>query len=308
MVRNTLLATLLTAMVAVASFPLNAQARDGTHATASSAQPAPPVTKRGYVAVNGVNYHYQIRGKGTPVLLLHGGLLHTELFGPTLTMLARNHQVIGVDLQGHGRTALGERAISPIDMGDDMATIVKQLGHEQVDVVGYSFGGAVALRVAAQHPQRVRRLVLISAGYAQNGFYPEMLAMQAQVDATMADAMKDSPMYKSYAAIAPRPQDFPRLLDQMGAYMRKTYDWSEDVKRLAMPVMLIYGDSDMFRPEHEVAFYQLLGGGLKDAGWAREHMSRNRLAILPDLTHYEAGASPRVAATALTFLRGKGAR
>lgn len=307
MIRNALLATLLTAMIAVASFPLNVQAQDSARATASGAQQVPPVTKRGYVAVNGVNYHYQIRGKGKPVLLLHGGLLHTELFGPTLTMLARSHQVIGVDLQGHGRTALGERTIDPIDMGDDMAAIVKQLGLEQVDVVGYSFGGAVALRFAVQHPQRVRRLVLISAGYAQNGFYPEMLAMQAQVDATMADAMKDSPMYKSYAAIAPRPQDFPRLLDQMGAYMRKAYDWSEDVKQLAMPVLLIYGDSDMFRPEHEVAFYQLLGGGLKDAGWAREHMSRNRLAILPDLTHYEAGASPRVAATALIFLHGKDA-
>jgi hypothetical protein len=72
-----------------------------------------------------------------------------------------------------------------------------------------------------------------------------------------------------------------------------------------MPVMLVYGDSDMFRPEHIVKFYQLLGGGLKDAGWMREHMSRNRLAILPDITHYEMFFSPELARTALPFLDGK---
>ena len=128
--------------------------------------------------------------------------------------------------------------------------------------------------------------------------------MQAQVGAGMAEMMKDTPMYKSYVAVAPNPEDFPKLLDRMGAFMRKPYNWAEDVKTLKMPVMLVFGDSDMFRPEHIVEFYQLLGGGLKDAGWMREHMSKNRLAILPDLTHYEIFASPR-SHTALPFLDGK---
>ena len=141
-----------------------------------------------------------------------------------------------------------------------------------------------AALMAAQHPAMVRRLVLASCPFSQDGFYPEMLPQQAAVSAAMAEQMKETPMYKSYVAIAPHPEDFPKLLDKMGAYMRKSYDWSADVKKLTMPVMLIYGDSDMFRPEHEVKFYQLLGGGLKDAGWNRESMPRNRLAILPDLT------------------------
>jgi pimeloyl-ACP methyl ester carboxylesterase len=122
----------------------------------------------------------------------------------------------------------------------------------------------------------------------------------------MADAMKETPMYKSYVAIAPHPEDFPKLLDRMGAYMRKSYDWSADIKKLTMPVMLIYGDSDMYRPEHIVKFYQLLGGGLKDAGWQREHMSENRLAILPNITHYEIGLAPQMVDTALPFLNGEG--
>jgi pimeloyl-ACP methyl ester carboxylesterase len=239
-------------------------------------------------------------------LLLHGGLGQIEMFGPNLTQLAQSRQVIGVDLQGHGRTPLGDRALSLVDMGNDMAGVLKKLGCDKVDVLGYSMGGGVAFQFAAQHPEMVRRLALVSTPYSQDGFYPEMLPQQAALGAAMAEQMKETPMYKSYVAIAPHPEEFPKLLDQMGAYMRKPYDWSADVKKLTMPVMLIYGDSDMFRPEHEVKFYQLLGGGLKDAGWQREHMSRNRLAILPNLTHYEMGLAPQMVETVLPFLNGEG--
>jgi pimeloyl-ACP methyl ester carboxylesterase len=266
----------------------------------------PKLAKSGHAVVNGVNYYYAVYGKGEPLLLLHGGLGQIEMFGPNLAKLAQSRQVIGVDLQGHGRTPLGDREISLVDIGNDMAGVMKKLGYDRVDVLGYSMGGGVAFQFAAQHPEMVRRLVLVSTPYSQDGFYPEMLPQQAALSAAMAEQMKETPMYKSYVAIAPHPEEFPKLLDQMGAYMRKPYDWSADVKKLTMPVMLIYGDSDMFRPEHEVKFYQLLGGGLKDAGWQREHMSQNRLAILPNLTHYEMGLAPQLVDTALPFLSGQG--
>ncbi|TIU92489.1 MAG: alpha/beta hydrolase, partial [Mesorhizobium sp.] len=117
--------------------------------------------------------------------------------------------------------------------------------------------------------------------------------------------MKDTPMYKSYVAVAPHPQDFPKLLDQLGAHMRKDYDYSADVPKLKMPVMLVFGDSDMYRPEHEIKFYQMLGGGLKDAGWMRENLSQNRLAILPNRTHYDVFFAPELTAVTLPFLNGE---
>lgn len=125
------------------------------------------------------------------------------------------------------------------------------------------------------------------------------------VSAAAAPMMTNTPMYQSYKAVAPKVEDFPRLLDALGAFMRQPYDWSAEVAKLKMPVMLVFGDADMIRPEHEVKFYQLLGGGLKDAGWNRENMPRNRLAILPDVTHYEMFASPRLAETILPFLDGQ---
>lgn len=266
-------------------------------------QTAPPEpTKSGHAAVNGVNYYYAVYGTGEPLLLLHGGMYQIEMFGSNLTELAQSRQVIGVDLQGHGRTPLGDREISLVDIGNDVAGVLKRLGYDKVDVLGYSMGGGVAFQLSVQHPEMVRRLVLVSTPYAQDGFYPEMLPQQAAMSAAMANQMKETPIYRSYAAVAPHPEEFPKLLDKMGAYMRKPYDWSAEVKKLTMPVMLIYGDSDMFRPEHIVRFYQLLGGGLKDAGWQREHMSQNRLAILPGITHYEMGVAPQMVDAALSFL------
>jgi pimeloyl-ACP methyl ester carboxylesterase len=261
--------------------------------------------KTGHLSINGLRYYFEIHGAGEPLLLLHGGLGSIDMFGPVLPELSEHRKVIAVDLHGHGRTELGDRPLSILAMGDDMAALVKALGHPQLDVLGYSMGGEVALRMAVQHPDAVRRLALVSTGYAQDGFYPEMLPQQAQVGAAMAEAMKDTPMYKSYAAVAPKPEDFPRLLDQMGAWMRQPYDWSSEVAKLKMPVMLVYGDSDMYRLEHVVKFYQLLGGGLKDAGWMREHLSQNRLAILPNRTHYDVFFAPQLAATVLPFLAGE---
>jgi pimeloyl-ACP methyl ester carboxylesterase len=267
---------------------------------------SPMTTKTGHVAVNGVRYYYEIHGQGAPLLLLHGGLGSIDMFRPSLLpALAQTHQVIAVDLEGHGRTQLGDRPLSLVDQGDDMVHVLDALGVEQADVMGYSLGGGVAFQLAVQHPERVRRLVLVSMSYTRAGFYPEMLPMQEAIGAHMLAMMKPTPMYQSYVAVAPDPDEFPELLDRMGEYMRKDYDWTAEVKRLAatdVSVLLVYGDHDMFRPEHEIAFFQLLGGGQRDAGWQREHMSRHRLAILPNVTHYDMFTSPQLAPAALAFL------
>jgi pimeloyl-ACP methyl ester carboxylesterase len=294
----------LVANTAAAALTLTAVAayKEKPVAEVQTAKPAP--AKSGRVEANGINYYYELHGKGEPLLLLHGGLGSIDMFGPILPALARNREVIGVDLHGHGRTPLGDRAIDLVDIGNDLAVVLKTLGYSQVDVFGYSFGGGAGLRLAVQHPALVRRLVVASAPFAQDGFYPEMLPLQAAVGAAMAESMQATPMYQSYVAVAPNPKDFPRLLDRMGELMRRPYNWATDVRGLKMPVMLVFGDSDMVRPQHVVEFYQLLGGGLKDAGWMRENMSPNRLAILPDVTHYELFTAPALTETVLPFLNG----
>jgi len=296
------------AALAVLAPPGIAQAQRAKAEKSAESATEPTPTKSGRVQANGVDYYYEIHGQGEPLMLLHGGLGSIDMFGPLLPVLSQGREVIAVDLHGHGRTQLGNRKINLIDIGDDLAVILKELGYEQVDVLGYSFGAGAGFRFAVQHPEKVRRLALVSGGFAQEGFYPELLPMQAQVGAAMAEQMKGTPMHQSYMAVAPDPNEFPKLLDNMGELMRTPYNWAEDVSKLKMPVMLVYGDSDMYRLEHVVEFYHLLGGGQKDAGWQREHMSQNRLAIPPGLTHYEIFLAPALTATVLPFLNNEMAK
>jgi pimeloyl-ACP methyl ester carboxylesterase len=136
----------------------------------------PKPSKSGHAAVNGVNYYYAVYGTGEPLLLLHGGLGQIEMFGPNLTKLAQSRQVIGVDLQVHGRTSLGDRDISLVDMGNDMAGVLKKLGYDKVDVLGYSTGGGVAFQFAGQHPEMVRRLAILpSITHSEMGVAPQFI-------------------------------------------------------------------------------------------------------------------------------------
>jgi pimeloyl-ACP methyl ester carboxylesterase len=273
---------------------------------AAAALPSPGAeAKTGYAKANGINYYYEVSGQGDPLLLLHGGLGSIDMFRPILPALAANRTVIAVDLQGHGRTLLGDRPFDLRAMGDDMSVLLQQLGYSKVDVLGYSFGGGVAFTLAARHPENVRRAAIVSAGFSDEGFYPGIREQQKQVGAASAEYMKDTPMYKGYVAVAPKPDDFPRLLQAIGDLMRKPYNFSEEAKKLSVPTMLVFGDSDMYRPEHIVQFYQLLGGGLQDAGWQRETMAKNRLAIIPDATHYDLFFSPQLLPTVLPFLDGR---
>jgi pimeloyl-ACP methyl ester carboxylesterase len=257
-----------------------------------------------YAEVNGINLYFETHGTGRPMILLHGGLGSGEMFGPILPALAEHHQVIAVDLQGHGRTADIDRPIDLWFMAEDIAALIDHLGLNKPDVVGYSLGGGVALRLAARHPDKVGRLVAASAYIRRDAVYPDILAQQGQVNAAAAEFMKDTPMYELYQRVAPRPEDFPRLLDKIGETMMQDFDLSEDVRSLQVPTLIVAGDADMAPPSHFVEMFNLLDGGLRDGGWMGEGRPKggHALAILPGLTHYSIFSSPLFAAAALDFL------
>jgi pimeloyl-ACP methyl ester carboxylesterase len=257
-----------------------------------------------YAEVNGINLYFETLGTGRPLILLHGGLGSGEMFGPILPALAEQHQVIAVDLQGHGRTADIDRPIDIRLMADDIAALIDHLGLDKPDVVGYSLGGGVAFFTAVKYPEKVGRLVMTSANIRRDAIPAEMLAQQAQVNAAAAEFMKDTPMYKLYQQVAPRPEDFPRLLDKLGESMAQDFDYTEEVRSLQVPTMIVAADADMAPPSHYVEMFKLLDGGLRDGGWMGEGRPKggHALAILPGLTHYNMAHSPLFAAATLAFL------
>jgi pimeloyl-ACP methyl ester carboxylesterase len=257
-----------------------------------------------YAQVNGVNMYYETHGAGRPLILLHGGLGSGEMFGPIIPTLAEHHQVIIPDLQGHGRTADIDRPIDVRLMADDIAALIDHLGLDRPDVVGYSLGGGVALLTAIKYPGKVGRLVSASANIRRSAIYPEMLGQQGQVSAAAAEFMKDTPMYELYHRIAPRPEDFGRLLDKIGAAMAVDFDFTEEVRGLQVPTLIAAADADMAPPSHYVEVFGLLDGGVRDGGWMAEGRPKggHALAILPGLTHYNMFLSPLFAAVALAFL------
>ena len=273
-------------------------------ATTSSGLPTP--TASGLASVNGIELAWQSFGEGGPVplVLLHGGFGSVEMFGPNVAALAATRRVIGVDLRSHGRSPAANRPMAFTAMADDVAAVLDGLGLGPVDLLGFSLGGEVALRTAIQHPDRIRRLALVSTVARRSGWHPEMSAGMDAMGPEIAPMMLQTPLGATYTAIAPNPADWPVLVGQLTTLLKDDYDWTAEVRGLQPPTILVAGDADGLPPSHAVEFFELLGGGLRDGSWDRSGMTRHRLAILPGLTHYDINVAPALVAAVTPFLDG----
>lgn len=298
MLRRTFL-SLTAALAPLMALPAFAQQTDPSTQGAAML-PAP--SKSGYAPVNGVEVYYAIYGEGDPLVLLHGGLANIDMFGPNVALLAQGRQVIAIDLQGHGHTLPFDRPMSYEAMADDVAGVIRYLGFEKADIMGYSLGGGTALRVAIQHPELVDRLVVVSAPYAWAGWHDYNQQGMRSMTPDMAEGMKGSPLYESYAAVAPDVNNFPVLIGQVAAMMQHDFDWSAAVEQIKAPTLLIYGDWDAVRTSHIASFFELLGGGQQDALWDGSGMNANRLAIIPNATHYNIFNDTRPGEATIAFL------
>jgi len=254
--------------------------------------------------VNGIELGYEFFGAGEPLILLHGGFGTIEMFGPNLELLAAGRQVVGVDLQSHGRSPAADRPMRFEAMADDVAELISGLGLERAAIMGFSLGGGVALRIGIQHPEVVDRLVLVSTPFKRSGWYPELTAGMDAMGPEAVEFLRQTPLYEGYARVAPNVDDWPKLVEQVAEALKVDYDWSSEIPGLRMPVMIVAGDADGLPPSHVVEFFELLGGGKRDANWDRSGMTPHRLAILPGVTHYDINVAPSLSWAVVPFLDG----
>jgi pimeloyl-ACP methyl ester carboxylesterase len=234
----------------------------------------------GYAPVNGLKMYYEVHGSGDPVVLLHGSFMTiSNNWTGWIGELAKTRKVIAVEMQGHGRTADIKRDFSYENLAADVAELLDHLKIPRADLIGYSMGGGVAMQCAIRHPEKVRKVVSISAVFRRDGFVKEALDAFPQLT---AEAFKGSPIEAEYKKLSPTPDELPSFVKRVIA-MEKPYDFGADkLKATKAPMFFIHGDADGVRLEHIAEMFRLKGDEIH--GDLRPR-SASRLAILPDTTH-----------------------
>src|SRR5579871_4166095 len=245
---------------------------------AVSAQQKPTT---GYAPVNGLKMYFEVHGSGEPVVLLHGAFMTiTNNWTGWTGELSKTRKVIAVEMQGHGRTADVPRDITCENLADDVTTLLEQLKIPRADLIGYSMGGTVAMQCAIRHPDKVRKVVVISSVFRRDGMVKEALDALPKLT---ADAFKGSPIETEYKKLSPTPDDFPNFVKRLLAANSKGHDLGADkLKATKAPMFFIHGDADGVRLEHVAEMFRLKGGGVHGDMRPR---SASRLAVLPNATH-----------------------
>ena len=228
----------------------------------------------GYVDVNDVHMYYEVYGEGSPLVLLHGGMMTIDLdFAALLPALVARHTVIGVELQGHGRTADSGRPITPAALASDVVGLLDHLGIDRAHVLGHSLGGAVALELAVSHPDRVRSVVPMSIVVRPDGQHEELADPSKHATSTRMPTAQDfADMTDAYKRLSPHPDHFDDFLAMLSGVASQLEGWSdEQLAGVTAPTLLMIGDRDFTTVEHGAVMLELIPG--------------SQLAVLPGTTH-----------------------
>ena len=246
-------------------------------------------TSTGYADVDSVRISYQVYGDmtsgATPLLVLHGTFQSAEAMVPLAEPFTATRPVIAIDQRGHGRTGDAPGPVTYERLADDAAGVLEALHVPVADVLGYSMGGTAAIGMAVRHPDRVGKLVVLSAPWHRGGWYPGVLQAMGQMT---PEAFDGSPLQAEYERLSPTPDAFPTLVEAMRDMEGRPYGWPEDeVRAIAAPTMIVLGDTDGVEMEHAMALFRLRGGADPDlaaSGFLTES-PRARLAVLPATSH-----------------------
>lgn len=236
----------------------------------------------GYAPVNGLKIYYEIRGQGEPVVMLHGAFMAISGdWYEWISEIAKTRKVIAIEMQGHGRTGDIKRDMTYENLSDDVAGLLDHLKIDRADIIGYSLGGGVAMQTAIRHPNKVRKVVSISAVLRRDGWVKEGVDAIAGLT---AEVFKGSPMETEFKRLSPTPNEFPTFVKNIAAMASKPYDFGADkLKATKAPFFFIHGDADGVRFDHIAEMYRLKGGG--DIHGDMRPRVESRLAIIPDATH-----------------------
>jgi pimeloyl-ACP methyl ester carboxylesterase len=239
--------------------------------------------------INGLQMYYEVHGEsGEPLVLLHGAYMTIPAnWTAIIPTLAETHQVIALELQAHGRTTDRDTPITYEGMADDVAALLDHLGVEKAAVFGYSMGASTAIQVAVRHPEKVTRLVVASGGIAYEA-YPK--GFYEMIESITPEMMLNSPFDDEYMKFGKTKEDFVALVEKLRALDLDRFAWpEEEIKKIDVPTLLIFGDADVIEIEHITKLYRLLGG---HSDGDMKGLPKLQLAILPGTSHINVFLKP----------------
>ncbi|MEZ4962024.1 MAG: alpha/beta hydrolase [Saprospiraceae bacterium] len=232
-----------------------------------------------YIEVDGINLYYETYGAGTPLLLLHGGLGSISAFGSSIPVLSEKYKVIAADSPGHGRSEQPEELTYP-SMAHTFSKLIDRLGLDSVYVMGWSDGGVIALILAAERPDKVKKIIAVGANTTLDGLTEEAVHF---TKVEMADFVKSNPTKadaeryygwwtEPFFRLSPEPEKWKSIFEKVQKmWATETYIPREQLEKIAMPTMIVQGDRDEIKLTHTEEIFR----AIKNA----------QLCVLPNTSH-----------------------
>jgi len=253
-----------------------------------TALPAFAEDTSGYAPINGLQMYYEIHGEGEPLVLIHGAYMSIPSnWDALMPTLGKDHKVIAVELQNHGRTSDRDGPITYEGMADDVAALLDYLEVEKAALFGYSMGAGVAIRVAMQHPDKVTRLVAASGSISYDAL-PD--GFEDMIRTITPEMFANTPFAEEYKRLSKTPENFPVLVEKLKQLDLTHFTWAdEDFARINVPSLLIFGDADVIKIDHIAKMHKLLGG-ITDGD--TNGLPKTQLLVLPGTSHINVFFNP----------------
>lgn len=227
----------------------------------------PMPTSSGYAKVNGIDMYYATFGAGDPVLLIHGGLGHADVWASQVAELSKTHTVIVADSRGHGRSSRDAQPFGYHLMASDYIALLDHLKIDKTALVGWSDGGIIGIDIALTHPERLTRLYAHAANVTTDGVDPGVMT-----DKTFGAYIERSG--RDYQKLSKTPGEYDAFVTQISHMWESQPAWTtEQLGTITTPTAIVLGDHDeAITREHTEYMASVIPGA--------------KLIILPNASHF----------------------
>ena len=247
----------------------------------------PKPDQSGYAPVNGIQMYYAVFGAGDPVLLIHGGLGHADIWASQVATLSKTHKVIVADSRGHGRSTRTEQPYGYDLMASDYLALLDYLKIDKTALVGWSDGGIIGIDIALHHPERLTRLFAQAANVTTDGVDPGVM-----INKTFAAYIDRSG--RDYKKMSKTPDQYDAFVAQISHMWESEPAWTkEQLGKMTTPTAIVAGDHDeAIKREHTEYMASAIPGA--------------KLIILPNASHFAMLQAPdEYSQAALDFIDSK---